>query len=119
MVEKAIRISITQKSIVPGSDINGTVTLNYPGRFDGVQVNTYIVGTNEHVHFVNVNGRPISIFSRLFVSRNEIGEKNYFNFTAMVEQPNLPKQTRIRFRAAIIQEHKEIEGDIIFVPVAS
>ncbi len=117
MAEKAIRINVTQKSVVPQSDINGTVTVNYPGRFDGVQVNTYIIGTNEHVHFVNIDGKPFSLFSRLFVSRNEIGEKNHFNFTARVEQSNLPKQTRIRFRAAIIQEHKEIEDDIIFVPV--
>jgi len=118
VAEKAIRISIKQNSIIPQSDINGTVTVNYRGRFDGVQVNTYITGTNEQVHFVNVDGKPISLFVRLFVSKDAIGNKNFFNFTARVEQANLPKQTSIRFRAAIIQEHKEIESDVIVVPVA-
>lgn len=118
MAEKAIRISIKQNSVIPQSDINGTVAVNYQGRFDGVQVNTYITGTNDQVHFVNIDGKPISLLVRLFVSRNEMGEKNYFNFTARVEQTNLPKQTSIRFRAAIIQEHKEIESDVILVPVA-
>ena len=115
---KAIKISVKQNNIIPRSDINGTVTVNYRGRFDGVQVNTYITGTNEQVHFVNVDGKTISLFVRLFVSRDEMGEKNSFDFTARVEQTNLPKQTSIRFRAAIIQEHKEIESDVILVPVA-
>ena len=118
MAEKAIRISVKQNSVIPQSDINGTVTVNHRGRFDGVQVNTHITGTNEQVHFVDVDGKKISLFVRLFISRNEIGEKNSFNFTARVEQTNLPKQTNIRFRAAIIQEHKEIESDVILVPVA-
>lgn len=118
VAEKAIRIRIKQDSVVPQSDINGTVTVNYQGRFDGVQVNTYITGTNEQVHFVNIDGKEISLFVRLFVSRKEMGKNNSFSFTARVEQTNLPKQTSIRFRAAIIQEHKEIESDVILMPVA-
>ena len=118
MAEKAIKINVKQSSIIPRSDINGTVTVNYQGRFDGVQVNTYVTGTNEQVHFINLDGKKISLCVRLFVSRNEMSEKSSFNFTARMEQTNLPKQTSIRFRAAIIQEHKEIESDIIFVPVA-
>ncbi len=119
MAEKAIRISVKQNNIIPQSDIDGNVTVNYPGRFDGVQVNTYITGTNEHVQFVSVDGKRISMFVRLFVGKEEMGEKNSFNFVARLEQTNLPKQTRIRFRAAIIQQHKEVESDVIFVPVTS
>jgi hypothetical protein len=119
VADKAIRISVKQNSIVPQSDIDGSVTVNYPGRFDGVQVNTYVTGTNEHVQFVSVDGKKITMFVRLFVSKEEIGEKNSFSFIARLEQINLPKQTRIRFRAAIIQQHKEVESDVIFVPVAS
>lgn len=119
MAEKAIRISISQKTIVPQSDISGTVTVNYPGRFDGVQVNTNVTGTNEQVHFTSIDDRKISLLVRLFVSKNEMGEKNSFSFIARLEQTNIPGQTSIRFRAAIIQQHKEIESDIILVPVAS
>lgn len=118
MAEKAITISVNQNSVVPQSEINGIVTVNYQGRFDGVQVNTYITGTNEQVHFVNIDGKPISLFARLFVSRDEMGTKNFFNFTAKIEQTNLSKQTSIRFRVAMIQEHKEIASDVIVVPVA-
>lgn len=119
MAEKAIRISVKQNNIIPQSDIDGSVTINYPDRFDGVQVNTYVTGTNEHVQFVSIDGKKISLFVRLFLGKNEIGEKNSFNFVARLEQSNLPKLTRIRFRAAIIQQHKEVESDVIFVPVVS
>ncbi len=117
MGQKAIKISVEQKNIIPQSDIKGNVTVNYHARFDGVQVNTYITGTNEQLRFVSVDGRPISLHARLFVGRNELGEKNSFSFTARIEQANIPSQTSIRFRAAIIQEHKEIESDLILVPV--
>ena len=119
MAEKAIRISISHKAIVPQSDIGGTVTVNYPGRFDGVQVNTYVTGTNDQIHFTSIDDRNISLFVRLFVSKNEMGEKNSFRFIARLEQTHMPKWTSIRFRAAIIQQHKEIESDVILVPVAS
>lgn len=119
MAEKAIRISVKQNSIIPQSDIYGSVTVSYPGRFDGVQVNTYVTGTNERVQFVSIDGKKISLSVRLFVGKDEIGEKNSFNFVARLEQTNLPEQTRIRFRAAIIQQHKEVESDVIFVPVTS
>jgi hypothetical protein len=117
VVQKAIKISVKQNKIIPQSDVNGNVNVNYHGRFDGVQVNTYITGTNEQLRFVSVDGRPISLYARLFVSRNELCEKNSFNFTARIEQANIPSQTSIRFRAALIQEHKEIESDLILVPV--
>jgi len=118
MAEKAISINVKQNSVIPHSEINAIVTVNYQGRFDGIQVNTYVTGTNEQIHFVNIDGKPISLFARLFVSKDEMGTKNFFNFTAKIEQTNLPKQTSVRFRVAIIQEHKEIASDVILVPVA-
>ena len=119
MASKAVEINIEQKIVKPQSNINGIVKINYAGRFDGVQINTYITGTNDQVHFVNVDEKTVSLFARLFVERNEIGEKNSFNFTAKVERINLQKHTSIRFRAAIIQEHKEIASDVITVPLLS
>lgn len=119
MAEKAVRISLGQGSVIAGSDFNGAVTVNYQGRFDGVQINTYVIGTNEQVRFVNIDGKTISIPARLYVGRKEMGEKDSFEFKARIEWKDLPKETRIRFRAAIIQEHKEIESDVVLVPVSS
>lgn len=113
---KEIEIVIDQKSVVGGSDITGTVTINYDGRFDGVQVNTYITGSNDQMHFTNVDDRKISLFARLYVDKGTIGEKKLFRFTARVEQ-SAQKKANIRFRAAMIQEHKEVASDMVFLPL--
>lgn len=114
---KAISIRIEQKDIVPMSDINGVVTINYSGRFDGVQVNTYIMGASEQVRFVSMNNKPVSLITRLYMRRDDIHEGS-FKFTARIEKLGLPGAS-VRFRAAIIQEHKEVESDTIFVLVAA
>ena len=113
---KDIQISIEQKSAVAGSDITGIVTINYDGRFDGIQVNTYITGSSEQVIFTNVDGKTVSLLTRLYVSRDVIGDKRSFRFTARVDKSS-QKDSKIRFRAAIIQEHKEVVSDTVFVPL--
>jgi hypothetical protein len=113
---KDIEINIDQKTVVAGTDITGTVRINYDGRFDGVQVNTYITGSNDYVHFTSLEGKKISLISRLFVDRQTIGEERSFKFTARVDQSS-QKESSIRFRAAMIQEHKEIASDTVFVPL--
>ncbi len=113
---KEIQIIMDQDSTVAGSDITGTVTINYGGRFDGIQVNTYVTGANEQLVFTNVDGKTISLLTRLYVGRDALGDKGSFRFTARVEKSS-QKEAKIRFRAAIIQEHKEIVSDTVFVPL--
>ncbi len=113
---KEIQLVIEQNNAVVASDITGTVTINYEGRFDGVQVNTYVTGTNDQVLFTEVDDKAISLLARLYVSRDSIGDNRSFRFTARVEKSS-KKEARIRFRATIIQEHKEIASDTVFVPL--
>lgn len=120
MSGRAIRLSFAQEKITPGSDVEGTVTVSYQGGFDGIQINSYVIGANGQVSFVSINGRSISIPVRLYVSRMEMmgDKKSSFAFTARLDGgKNLPPGTKIRFRAAIIQQHKEVESDIVMVPV--
>tara|TARA_Y100000780_G_C13682381_1_gene416502 strand:- start:727 stop:1110 length:384 start_codon:yes stop_codon:yes gene_type:complete len=111
---KEIQIIMDQNSVIIGSDITGAVTVNYNGRFDGIQVNTYVTGTSDQVFFTNVDGKTTSLLTRLYMSKDSIGDKKSFRFTARVEKI-LYKEARIRFRAAIIQEHKEIVSDTVFM----
>lgn len=113
---KDISISIKQDSITPGSEFDGTVVVSYNGRFDGVQINTYVVGTNEHVSFSKLNGKQVSVLARLFVGSAEI-TGNVFDFAAIVDRKEGLQKTSVRFRATIIQQHKEVAGDTLFVPL--
>jgi hypothetical protein len=81
-----------------------------------VQVNTYITGANDQVLFTDLNGKVVSLPTRLYVDKDAIGEDRSFRFKARVERSS-QKETKIRFRAAIIQEHKEVVSDTVFVPL--
>ena len=111
---KEIQIIMDQNTAIVGSDITGTVTVNYDGRFDGIQVNTYVTGTSDQILFTNIDGKTTSLLTRLYVSKDAIRDKRSFRFTARVEKSS-QKEARIRFRIAIIQEHKEIVSDTVFV----
>ncbi len=110
---KDIEIKIENLNIKPHSEIKGKIQVNYQGRYDGVVVNTQIIGSNQLVVYKSYNGKTISQnLSRLFINKNDMPQ-NLAEFTAMIEfEPTQPHD--IKFRVSIIQEHKEIESDIVF-----
>ena len=110
---KDIVFSLEPREIHPGSEIRGTITVSYPGRYDGVVINTLILDSNEHIIYKSYNGKKISQnVSRLFINKDAMPE-NKAEFTASIEFE--PKQVHeIKFRASIIEQHKEIESQIIF-----
>ena len=108
-----IDFKINSKEIIPSSEIKGTVSVSYPGRYDGVVINTQILDSNEHIIYKSYNGKKISQnVSRLFINR-DVMPKNKAEFTAIIKFE--PKQEHeVKFRASIIEQHKEIESQIIF-----
>lgn len=110
---KDIELKLNETNISPHSEIKGNITVNYPGRYDGVVINTQILGTNELVVYRSYNGKKISQnVSRLFISKDDM-QNNKAEFTASIEfKPN--ETHEIKFRVSIIEQHKEIESDVVF-----
>ena len=110
---KDIEFSLNSKDIHPDSEIKGTISVSYPGRYDGVVINTTILDSNEHIIYKSYNGKKISQnVSRLFINRNTMPE-NKAEFTAVISfEPT--QEHEVKFRASIIEQHKEIESQIIF-----
>ena len=110
---KYIVLKLDHKNIKPNSEIKGHVTVNYPGKYDGIVINTLIVGSNQLVVYKSYNNKQISDnVSRLFVSKDLMPD-NKVEFTAVIEFE--PKQTHdVKFRASIIEQHKEVESDQLF-----
>ncbi|MDX1441855.1 MAG: hypothetical protein R3237_05300 [Nitrosopumilaceae archaeon] len=104
--------------IQPNSEIVGTISVSYPGIYDGVVINTTIFDSNEHITYKSSNGKKISQnVSRLFINKNTMPE-NKAEFTAIISFE--PKQEHeVKFRASIIEQHKEIESQIIFAKYSS
>lgn len=115
---KDIEISLDDKILHPFVEFNGKVTVNFPGRFDGIVINTQILNSNNLIIYKSQNGKKISKqVSRLFISKDNMPQ-NTAKFSASIEFE--PKETHeVKFRASIIEQHKEIENDVIFVKFCS
>ena len=110
---KDIELKLENLNIIPHSEIKGKIKVRYQGRYDGVVINTQILNSNQIIIYKSYNGNPISQnLSRLFISKDNMPE-NKAEFTAIIEfKPSEPHD--VKFRISIIQEHKEIESDIMF-----
>jgi len=110
---KDIELKLDSKTIRPNTEIKGIITVNFSGRYDGIVINTQILNSNELIVYKSYNGKEISDnVSRLFISKDVMPE-NKAVFTAVIEFE--PKETHeVKFRASIIEQHKEIESDILF-----
>lgn len=110
---KDIELVLENTDIKPHEIIKGKIQVGYPGRYDGIVVNTQILDSNQLIIYRSYNNKSISQnLSRLFINKNDMPE-NSAEFTASIEFE--PKESHdIKFRVSIIQEHKEIESTIVF-----
>lgn len=110
---KDIELELENKDICPNAEIKGHIKVNYPGRYDGVVINTQILGSNELVVYKSYNGKQISQnVSRLFIGKDDM-QDNTADFTAAIEFE--PKEAHdVKFRVSIIEQHKEIESAVVF-----
>ncbi|MCH7757710.1 MAG: hypothetical protein IIA19_04460 [Thaumarchaeota archaeon] len=110
---KDIEFNLNSKVIHPNSEIKGTISVSYPGRYDGVVINTTILDSSEHIIYKSYNGKKISQnVSRLFINKDVMPE-NKAEFTAIISLKS-KQEHEIKFRVSIIEQHKEIESQIIF-----
>ena len=110
---KDLEFKLNSTDIHPDSEIKGTILVSYPGRYDGVVVNTTILDSNQHIIYKSYNGKKISQnVSRLFISK-DVKPEHKAEFTAMINfKPS--QEYEVKFRVSIIEQHKEIESQIIF-----
>jgi hypothetical protein len=87
--------------------------VNFPGRYDGVVVNTQILDSNNLVVYKSYNGKQISQnVSRLFISKDVMPDDKA-EFTAIIDF--IPEQLHdVKFRVSIIEQHKEVESEQLF-----
>ena len=109
-----IKFVVSPKSINPNDFVSGDIRVTYPGRYDGVVVNTQILDSNHHITYTSCNGKKMaSNVSRLFIPRDDMVEdRAQFTAEARFERD---RTYEIKFRASIIEQHKEIESATVFV----
>ena len=109
-----IQFKVEPKTIGQGGRVEGSILVSYPGRYDGVVVNAQVLDSNHHVTYASCNDRMLTgKIARLFIPRDQMPD-NRAAFTAKMEfAPD--RAYEIKFRASIIEQHKEIESSIKFV----
>ena len=110
---KDLEFELNSTDIHPNSEIKGIISVAYPGRYDGVVINTQILDSNEHIIYKSYNGKAISQnVSRLFINKDTMPDHKA-EFTAIIDFET-KEEHEIKFRVSIIEQHKEIESKIIF-----
>ena len=110
---KYIKLTLDDLNIKPNSEIKGHVIVDYPGKYDGIVINTLIMDSNELIVYKSYNDEKISNnVSRLFISK-DVMPNDEAKCTASIEFG--PKQSHdVKFRASIIEQHKEVESVQLF-----
>ena len=110
---KYVELKLNNENIKPRVEIKGYITVNFPGRYDGVVVNIQILDSNNLVVYKSYNGVQISQnVSRLFISKDSMPDDKA-EFTAIIDF--IPEQSHdVKFRVSIIEQHKEVESEQLF-----
>lgn len=110
---KDIELEFESLEFRPRTDIAGTVRVNFPGRYDGVVISSQVLDSNELITYKAYNGKKISQnVARLFVGRDAMPE-NTVEFVSAFEF-DAETEKEVKFRASIIEQHKEIESAVVF-----
>ncbi|MDA7939715.1 MAG: hypothetical protein MPI95_03160 [Nitrosopumilus sp.] len=107
-----ISFGVEPSEIRRGEEVRGSIEVAYPGRYDGVVVDTQVSDSNGHVTYRSYNGRKIERnVARLHIPRDEMPDGRA-EFTATFEFD--PEGGRdVRFRASVIEQHKEVASGIV------
>jgi len=115
---KQVVLSLAEDTIVAGQDLHGKVLINYSGRFDSLVINSQIENSNDVFSYTYLNGKKINHpYARLSTFKSELGGRNPIDFTATTKHVPTSGQSNVKFRVSLIQEHKEIFNDVVFIRI--
>mgnify|MGYP003579695213 CR=1 FL=1 len=117
MGEKHILINFDKTEVRPKEEINGVIKINYLGRFDSIVINSQIENTNDIFTFIKLNDKKINYsYARMPVLRQDLKDASEIRF--VVTTAHVPQvSSNVKFRASIIQEHKEVANHVAFLKI--
>jgi hypothetical protein len=116
--KKEIHIQLDKNEIQPDTEVNGRIELNYNGRFDTIVINSQIENSSDVFTYTQLNGKRINHpYARLSIFKKDLEGKNIIEFIAITQHVPLKEFSKVKFRTSIIQEHKEVANDILFLKI--
>ena len=116
--QKQVSIELVEAQVTAGQELHGKIILSYAGRFDSLVINSQIENSNDVFSYVNLNGKKINHpYARLSIFKSELGGRNPVEFVAVTKHVPSSDYSAVKFRASIIQEHKEVVNDLAYIKV--
>ena len=116
--KKELSLTFEENEIHPNQEIHGKIELNYNGRFDTIVINSQIENSSDIFNFIQLNGKKINHpYARLSIYKKDLEEKRMVDFVAITQHIPNNDFSKVKFRASIIQEHKEVTNDILFLKI--
>jgi hypothetical protein len=79
-------------------------------------INAQIQNSNDNFNFISLNGRKINYpYSRLAIMKDDLENSTSIEFVAKTGHVPIGIFSTAKFRATIIQEHKEIASDVRYI----
>ena len=116
--KKELSLTIKETEIHPNQEIHGRIEVNYNERFDTIVINSQIENSSDIFNYIQLNGKKINHpYARLSIYKKDLEEKRIVDFIAITQ--HIPKNdfSKVKFRTSIIQEHKEVTNDILFLRI--
>jgi hypothetical protein len=118
MPHKDISVIIDENEITAGQELHGKIILNYSSRYDSIVINSQILSSNDIFKIVSLNGKTVNHpYARLSLFRNDVGNTKLLYFSAVTDHVPTGSTADVKFRASIVQEHKEVASDIAFLKI--
>jgi hypothetical protein len=117
MGKNDIIINFDKEEVKTNEELNGVIKINYLGRFDSIVINSQIENSSEIFNFIKLEDKKINYpYARMPILRQDMKNQNEIKFTAITK--HVPHgSSKVKFRATIIQEHKEVADDVAFLKI--
>ncbi len=118
--KKNIDLQITEeKQTTDGKkEIEGKIIINYSGRFDSISINSQIEDSSDIFTYTEIDEKKINHpYARLSIFKKDIQNPNIIRFKAFTDHNPKAIESNVKFRATLIQEHKEIASDIKYIKI--
>ena len=119
--KKNIDLQITDGKHTDGKkEIDGKIIINYTGRFDSISINSQIEDSSDIFTYTEIDEKKINHpYSRLSIFKKDIQNLNIIRFKAFTNHNPKTIESNVKFRATLIQEHKEIASVIKYIKIKS
>ena len=119
--KKNIDLQITEGKQTNGKkEIDGKLIINYTGRFDSISINSQIEDSSDIFTYTEIDEKKINHpYARLSIFKKDIQNPNIIRFKAFTNHNPKNIESNVKFRATLIQEHKEIASVIKYIRIKS